>query len=90
MNSLLEKCNKLGLKMTEQRRVITQVLSDSKIILMWSLFIRELKIDKNIGIATVYWTIKLFEKIILLKNMNLKMEDLVGEVPAEHHDHLLI
>ena len=30
MNSLLEKCNKLGLKMTEQRRVIVQVLSDSK------------------------------------------------------------
>ena len=30
MNSLLDKCNKLGLKMTEQRRIITQVLSESK------------------------------------------------------------
>ena len=48
MNSLLEKCNKLGLKMTEQRRVITQVLSDSKdhpdVELVYK---RASKIDKN-------------------------------------------
>ena len=30
MSSLLDKCNKLGLKMTEQRKVIVQVLADSK------------------------------------------------------------
>ena len=75
MNSLLRKCNKLGLKMTEQRRIITQVLSESKdhpdVELVYK---RASKIDKNIGIATVYRTIKLLRKIILLKNMNLKME----------------
>ena len=69
MNSLLEKCNKLGLKMTEQRRVITQVLSDSKdhpdVELVYK---RASKIDKNIGIATVYRTIKLFGKIIIEKH----------------------
>ena len=77
MNSLLEKCNKLGLKMTEQRRVITQVLSDSKDHPdVEFVYKRASKIDKNIGIATVYRTIKLLRKIILLKNMNLKMEGL--------------
>ena len=50
MNSLLDKCNKLGLKMTEQRRIITQVLSESKdhpdVELVYK---RASKIDKNIG-----------------------------------------
>ena len=48
MNSLLDKCNKLGLKMTEQRRIITQVLSESKdhpdVELVYK---RASKIDKN-------------------------------------------
>ena len=30
MTSLLNKCNKLGLKMTEQRKIIVKVLSSSK------------------------------------------------------------
>ena len=51
MNSLLDKCNKLCLKMTEQRRIITQVLSESKdhpdVELVYK---RASKIDKNIGI----------------------------------------
>ena len=63
MSSLLDKCNKLGLKMTEQRKVIVQVLSDSKdhpdVELVYK---RASKKDKNIGIATVYRTIRLFEE----------------------------
>ena len=30
MNRILDRCNELGLKMTDQRKVIVQVLSDSK------------------------------------------------------------
>ena len=73
MNSLLEKCNKLGLKMTEQRRVITQVLSESKdhpdVELVYK---RASKIDKNIGIATVYRTIKLFEENNIIEKHEFK------------------
>ena len=63
MSSLLDKCNKLGLKMTEQRKVIVQVLADSKdhpdVELVYK---RASEKDKNIGIATVYRTIRLFEE----------------------------
>ena len=41
MSSLLDKCNKLGLKMTEQRKVIVQVLADSKDHPDVELFIKE-------------------------------------------------
>ena len=91
MNSLLEKCNKLGLKMTEQRRVITQVLSDSKdhpdVELVYK---RASKIDKNIGIATVYRTIKLFEENNIIEKHEFKDGRFrYEEVPEEHHDHLI-
>ena len=91
MNSLLEKCNKLGLKMTEQRRVITQVLSDSKdhpdVELVYKRASKSIKI---LGLLLYTELLNFLRKIILLKNMNLKMEDLdAEEVPAEHHDHLI-
>ena len=91
MKSLLDKCNKLGLKMTEQRKIIAQVLSESKdhpdVELVYK---RASSIDNNIGIATVYRTIKLFEE----NNIIEKHEFGDGryryeEVREEHHDHLI-
>jgi len=91
MMSLLDKCSNLGLKMTEQRKIIVQVLSESKDHPDVELvFKRASKVDKNIGIATVYRTIRLFEE----KNIIEKHEFKDGrfryeEVPDEHHDHLI-
>ena len=72
MDTLLDKCNKLGLKMNEQRKVIVKVLSDSTDHPDVESVQKSCKIDKRIGIATVYRTIKLFEDNNLLENMNLK------------------
>ena len=91
MSSILDKCNKLGLKMTEQRRVIVQVLSESKDHPDVELvFKRASGIDKNIGIATVYRTIKLFEENNIIEKHEFKDGKLrYEEVPEEHHDHLI-
>ena len=65
--------------MTEQRRIIVQVLSDSKDHPdVEAVHRRASKIDKRIGIATVYRTIACLPKIIFLRNMNLK--DLVQDM----------
>ena len=91
MNSILDKCIKLGLKMTEQRRVIVQVLSESKDHPDVELvFKRASGIDKNIGIATVYRTIKLFEENNIIEKHEFKDGKFrYEEVPEEHHDHLI-
>ena len=91
MSSILDKCNKLGLKMTEQRRVIVQVLAESKdhpdVELVYK---RASSIDKNIGIATVYRTIKLFEENHIIEKHEFKDGRFrYEEVPEEHHDHLI-
>ncbi len=90
MDTLLEKCNKLGLKMTEQRKVIVKVLSDSTDHPdVESVHKRAAKIDKRIGIATVYRTIKLFEDNNLLEKHEFKGYSSRYETVRENHHHLI-
>ena len=73
VEELLDKITKLGLKMTDQRRIIAKVLSDSKDHPdVESVHKRVLKIDNKIGIATVYRTIKLFQDNNLLEKHEFK------------------
>ena len=64
-----KKCLEKGVKLTDQRRLIARVISDSKITYGESdhpdvdeLYKRVTKIDPKISIATVYRTVKLFEE----------------------------
>ncbi|MAI76336.1 MAG: transcriptional repressor [Pelagibacteraceae bacterium TMED65] len=89
-DSLLEKCNKLGLKMTEQRKVIVKVLSESTDHPdVESVYSRASKVDKRIGIATVYRTIKLFEDNNLLEKHEFKGYSSRYETVRENHHHLI-
>ncbi len=90
METLLDKCKKLGLKLTEQRKIIVKVLSDSSdhpdVELVHK---RAVKIDKRIGIATVYRTIKLFEDNNLLEKHEFKGYSSRYETVRENHHHLI-
>ena len=89
-DSLLEKCNKLGLKMTEQRKLIVKVLSESTDHPdVESVYSRVSKVDKRIGIATVYRTIKLFEDNNLLEKHEFKGYSSRYETVRENHHHLI-
>ncbi len=92
MSSRIEKlCEAKGLKMTEQRRVIARVLSDSDdhpdVDLVYR---RATKADARISIATVYRTVRLFEEAsILAKHDFGDGRARYEEAPEEHHDHLI-
>ena len=90
METLLDKCKKLGLKLTEQRKTIVKVLSDSSDHPdVESVHKRAVKIDKRIGIATVYRTIKLFEDNNLLEKHEFKGYSSRYETVRENHHHLI-
>ena len=90
METLLDKCKKLGLKLTEQRKIIDKVLSDSSDHPdVESVHKRAVKIDKRIGIATVYRTIKLFEDNNLLEKHEFKGYSSRYETVRENHHHLI-
>ncbi|HEY8431999.1 MAG TPA: Fur family transcriptional regulator [Sandaracinaceae bacterium] len=92
MPSRLEQlCLDKGLRMTDQRRVIARVLSDSADHPdVETVYQRASKIDPRIGLATVYRTLRLFEEANILERHDFgDGRARYEEVPEEHHDHLI-
>ena len=95
--SIEEKCSAKGVKLTDQRKIIAQVISNSKEAYGESdhpdvdeLYNRVSKIDPKISIATVYRTVKLFEAAGILTKHDFKGGKARYESMIEsHHDHLI-
>lgn len=77
--------------MTEQRRVIARVLSDSDDHPdVEMLYQRASAVDAGISIATVYRTVRLFEESgIIAKHDFGDGRSRYEEASGEHHDHLI-
>ncbi|EQB02689.1 Fur family transcriptional regulator [Sphingobium quisquiliarum P25] len=84
-------CQEKGLRITEQRRVIAQVLSDaSDHPDVEELHKRSSAIDPGISIATVYRTVRLFEEAGILERHDFGDGRARYEAaPESHHDHLI-
>ncbi len=92
MPSRIERlCAEKGLKMTEQRRVIARVLSNSGDHPdVEKVYERATEIDSNISIATVYRTVRLFEEATILSRHDFgDGRSRYEESRNEHHDHLI-
>ncbi len=92
MISILEKkCLEKGLKMTEQRKVIARVISDSKDHPdVEGVYARASAIDDNISIATVYRTVRLFEEEDIIEKHDFgDGRARYEQVTDKHHDHLI-
>lgn len=92
MTSTLEKlCHDKGLKMTEQRRVISHVLSDAVDHPdVEEVFKRASKIDPKISIATVYRTMRLFEDANVISKLDFGDGRARYESTRDDHHHHLI
>ena len=92
-----QKCIEKGVNLTDQRRIIAKVLSESKETYGESdhpdvdeLYKRVSMIDNKISIATVYRTVKLFEEAGILTKHDFKGGKARYEAIIEsHHDHLI-
>ena len=86
-----QKCLAKGVKLTDQRRVIAQVMSESTDHPdVDELYNRVSKIDPKISIATVYRTVKLFEEAGIVSKHDFKgNKSRYEQAPEEHHDHLI-
>ncbi|WP_051329948.1 Fur family transcriptional regulator [Niveispirillum irakense] len=92
MPSRLEQlCVQKGLKMTEQRRVISRVLSDSQDHPdVEQVYRRAIEIDPHISIATVYRTMRLFEEANVIERLDFgDGRARYEEARDEHHHHLI-
>jgi Fur family ferric uptake transcriptional regulator len=90
-DTILQRCERKGLRMTGQRKIIAQVLENAADHPdVEELYKRTSKIDPTISIATVYRTVKLFDEAGILDKLEFgdgraRYED----AEREHHDHLI-
>ena len=92
MNDNVEsKCIKKGLRLTDQRKLIAQVMSESEDHPdVDELHKRVHKLDAKISIATVYRTVKLFEEAGIFAKHEFKgTKARYEQTTREHHDHLI-
>ena len=97
MNAIEKKCKAKGVRLTDQRKIIAQVMSDSKERYgskdhpdVDELHKRTSEIDSKISIATVYRTVKLFEESGIVEKHDFKGgKARYEQSPDEHHDHLI-
>ena len=89
--SIEKKCLDKGVKLTDQRKVIAKVMSDSNDHPnVDELYKRVSIIDPKISIATVYRTVKLFEESGILAKHDFKGgKARYEELSESHHDHLI-
>ena len=90
-----QKCQSQGVKLTDQRRIIAKVISESKKAYGESdhpdvdeLYNRVSKIDPKISIATVYRTVKLFEEAGIVTKHDFKGGNARYEI-NDDHNHLI-
>lgn len=91
MTGIEKRCIEKGLKMTDQRRVIARVLSDSHDHPdVEMLYQRAVVVDSKISIATVYRTVRLFEEAGIIEKHDFGDGRSRYEAATEsHHDHLI-
>ena len=86
-----QKCIAKGVKLTDQRKTIAKIMSDSQDHPdVDELYKRASAIDKKISIATVYRTVKLFEESGIVTKHDFKGgKARYEELSESHHDHLI-
>ena len=92
MNNDIEgKCKQKGVRLTDQRKLIAHVMSESENHPdVDELHKKVSKLDSKISIATVYRTVKLFEEAGIVAKHDFKGNKARYEqAPEEHHDHLI-
>ena len=95
MSSIEDKCKNKGVRLTDQRKIIAKVMSDSKEKYgskdhpdVDELHKRVSEVDSKISIATVYRTVKLFEEAGILVKHDFKAGKARYEI-NDDHNHLI-
>lgn len=86
-------CADKGIKITEQRKVVADVISSLKgHPTVEQIYLEAIKVDPNVSIATVYRTVRLFQEQGMLEEHRFKdgvarYEEVTDD--DDHHHHLI-
>jgi len=90
-DTIIDRCEAKGLRLTEQRRTIAAVLEGADDHPdVEELYARASAVDPRISLATVYRTVKLFEEAGILERLDFRDgRARYEDADRDHHDHLI-
>jgi Fur family ferric uptake transcriptional regulator len=90
-DTIIERCEAQGLRLTDQRRTIARVLEQADDHPdVEELYARASAEDPKISLATVYRTVKLFEESGILEKLDFRDgRARYEDADRDHHDHLI-
>ncbi len=90
-DTIIDRCEAKGLRLTGQRRVIAAVLEEADDHPdVEELYARASGVDAGISLATVYRTVKLFEEAGILERLEFRDgRARYEDAERDHHDHLI-
>ena len=91
VDTILQRCEALGLRLTDQRRIVAAVLEEADDHPdVERLYARACAVDPGISLATVYRTVKLFEEAGILEKHEFRDgRARYEDAERDHHDHLI-
>lgn len=91
MSDILKLCQEKGIRMTDQRSVIAQVITESEDHPdTEEIYKRAYKIDPSTSIATVYRTMRIFKEAGIVAEHDFgDGKSRYEEMSDDHHDHLI-
>ena len=90
MARVIDKCLEAGVRMTNQRRIIIELIdvSDDHPDVE-TIYRRAIAIDKTISLATIYRTVGVLEQAGVVEKLDVGDGKARYELAGEHHEHLV-
>lgn len=90
MVRVIDRCLEAGVRMTNQRRVIIELIDDANDHPdVDTIYRRAIEIDKTISLATIYRTVGVLEQAGIVDKLEVGDGKARYELSGEHHEHLV-
>jgi len=90
MVRVIDKCLEAGVRMTNQRRIIIELIDESDDHPdVETIYRRAIAIDKTISLATIYRTVGVLEQAGVVEKLDVGDGKARYELAGEHHEHLV-
>jgi len=90
MAPVIDKCLEAGLRMTNQRRIIIELIDDADDHPdVDTIYRRAIELDNTISLATIYRTVGVLEQAGIIDKLDVGDGKARYELSGEHHEHLV-
>jgi Fur family ferric uptake transcriptional regulator len=87
---VIDKCLEAGVRMTNQRRIIIELIDESDDHPdVETIYRRAIAVDKTISLATIYRTVGVLEQAGVIEKLEVGDGKARYELAGEHHEHLV-